>query len=123
MVHYFKKNFTQQVSLDLHWQVVDTIVNGWHPFGRNFYVFADVISRYGRHCINMTGGRQLAPARGCHAFQRVIGWELSRTCIVTSWSWLNDQNMAILPIVGGRLAMLTEENSTSKYIVNMVKSM
>ena len=23
------------------------------------YVFADIISRYGRHCINMTGGRQL----------------------------------------------------------------
>ena len=26
------------------------------------------------------------PARGCHALQRVIGWELSCTCIVTSWS-------------------------------------
>ena len=26
------------------------------------------------------------PARGCHALQRVIGWALSCTCIVTSWS-------------------------------------
>ena len=59
MVHYFKKNFTHQVSLDLHWQVVDTIVNWWPPLGCNFYVFAVIISRYGRHCITMTGDRQL----------------------------------------------------------------
>ena len=26
------------------------------------------------------------PARGCHALQNLIGWELSCTCIVTSWS-------------------------------------
>ena len=25
------------------------------------------------------------PARGCHVLQRVIGWELSCTCIVMSW--------------------------------------
>ena len=55
-----------------------------------------------------------SPARGCHALQRVIGWELSRTCIVTSWSRHGDQNMAILPIVGGRLAKVTEENTDIK---------
>ena len=56
MVHYFKNNVTR---LDLHGQVVATIENWWPPFGRNFYVFADITSRYGHHCINMTGGRQL----------------------------------------------------------------
>ena len=122
MVHYFKNNVTR---LDLHGQVVATIENWWPPFGRNFYVFADLTSQYGHHCINMTGGRHLStasPARGCHALQCMIGWELSCTCIVTSWSWHGDQNIAILPIVGGRHAMLTEETSTSKCNVNMMKS-
>ena len=108
LVHYFKKNFTHQVSLDLHWQVVDTIVSWWLPFGRHFYVFADITSRYGGDTAAIVSTWQEAvslstasPARGCHALQPVIGWELSRTCTVTSWSRHNDRNMAILPIVGG----------------------
>ena len=35
---------------------------------------------------------------------------------------VDDQNMVVLPIVGGRLAMLTEENLPSKYNVNAMKS-
>ena len=33
----------------------------------------------------------------------------------------DDQNMAVLPIVGGRLAMLTKENLPSEYNVNEMK--
>ena len=36
---------------------------------------------------------------------------------------VGDQNMVVLPIVGGRLAMLTDENSPSKYNVDEMKSM
>ena len=36
---------------------------------------------------------------------------------------VGDQNMVVLPIVGGRLALLTEENSPSKYNVDEMKSM
>ena len=100
------------------------IVNWWPPFGINFYIFANVTSRYGHHCIDMTGGRQLVngvTAHGCHALQRMIGWELSRTCIVTSWSRQGNQKHSVLADRRGRLAMLTEENSTSKYNVNMMK--
>ena len=35
----------------------------------------------------------------------------------------DDQNKAVLPMVGGRLAMLTEENAASKYNVSEMKSM
>ena len=34
-----------------------------------------------------------------------------------------DQNMVVLPIIVGWLAMLTEENLPSKYNVNEMKSM
>ena len=50
------------------------------------------------------------PARGCHVLQRVIGWELSCTCIVMSWSQRRRPKH-------GRLAMLTDENSPPKYNV------
>ena len=36
---------------------------------------------------------------------------------------VDDQNMVVLPIVGGRLAMLMEENLPSKYNVNEMKGM
>ena len=36
---------------------------------------------------------------------------------------VGDQNMVVFPIVGGRLAMFTEENLASKYNVNEMKSM
>ena len=35
---------------------------------------------------------------------------------------VEDQNMVVLPIVGGQLAMLVEENLPSKYNVNEMKS-
>ena len=35
---------------------------------------------------------------------------------------VDDQNMVVLPIVGGRLAMLTEENLPSKYNTDEMKS-
>ena len=102
-----------------------------------------MILPYGSHCIDMTpnpepiNGATLPkdcrqsfglalPARGCHALQRVIGWELSCTCLVTSLSQVHnvdDQNMVVFPIVGGWLAMLTEENLPSKYNMNEMKSM
>ena len=36
---------------------------------------------------------------------------------------VGNQNMVVLPIVGGWLAMFTEENSPSKYNVDEMKSM
>ena len=36
---------------------------------------------------------------------------------------VNDQNMVVLLVVGGRLAMLREENLPSEYNVNEIKSM
>ena len=36
---------------------------------------------------------------------------------------VEDQNMDVLPIAGGRLAMLTEENLTSKYNVDEIRCM
>ena len=42
------------VSLCLHEQVGDTIVDGWPRFECNFNVFADMILPYGSHCNDMT---------------------------------------------------------------------
>ena len=36
---------------------------------------------------------------------------------------VDDQNMVVFLIVGGRLAMFTEENLASKYNVNEMKNM
>ena len=36
---------------------------------------------------------------------------------------VDDQNMVVFPIVGGRLAMLTEENLLSRYNVNEMKDL
>ena len=52
--HYFKKNCTYLVSLCLHEQVGDTIVDGWSQFECNFNVFADTMLPYDSHCIDMT---------------------------------------------------------------------
>ena len=46
------------------------------------------------------------PARGCHALQHVIGWELSCTCIVTSWSQRRRPKHGGLADRWGRLAMI-----------------
>ena len=48
------KNFTYLVSLCLRKQVSDTAIDGWPQFECNFNVFADIISPYGSHCIDMT---------------------------------------------------------------------
>ena len=62
--HYFKKNCAYLVSLCLHEQVGDTIVDGWSQFECNFNGFADMILPYGSHdsqsqnlstAINVTG--------------------------------------------------------------------
>ena len=85
--HYLKTNLTCLVSLCFHEQVGDTIVDGWPQLECNFNVFADMILPHGSHCIDMTASPTTALlAHGCHALQPVIGWELSCTCIVTSWS-------------------------------------
>ena len=63
------------------------------------------------------------PARGCHTLQHLIGWELSCTCIVTSWSQRRRSKHGGLADRWGRLAMLTEENSPSKYNVDEMKRM
>ena len=74
--HYFEKNCTYMVSLCLHEQVGDTIVDGWPQFECNFNVFVDTILPYGNQCIDMTASPELStalPARGCHALKHVIG--------------------------------------------------
>ena len=122
--HYVKKNYTYLVSLCLHEQVGDTIVDGWPPFECDSNVFADMILPYSSHCIDMTS----SPEPG----NSVIGMWLS--CFAMC-DWLraesischdhniDDQNMVVLPIVRGQLAMITEENLPSKYNVDEMKSM
>ena len=54
----------------------------WPQFECNFNVFADNILP----CSQSHNLSTALPARGYQALQRVIGWELSCTYIVTSWS-------------------------------------
>ena len=81
-----------------------------------------MILPYDGHCIDMTPSPE--PINGAtgtwlsYALQRVIGWELSCTCIVTSLSQRRRPKHGGFPDRWGRLAMLTEENLPSKYNVN-----
>ena len=100
-----------------------------------FVFFADETSRhdsrrspYCFHC------------RTEYASQHMIGWELSCTCIMMNHNvwfaessrapalWrhdrdVNNQNMAMLPIFQGRLAMFTEQNWALNRNVNVTKNM
>ena len=49
-----QKNHIYLISLCLHEQFGDTIVDGWPQLECNFNVFADMILPYGSHCIDMT---------------------------------------------------------------------
>ena len=66
---------------------------GWmasSQFGCNFNVFAESFCHTAAIASTWQPVSTALPARGCHALQRVIGWdpgwELLCTCIVTSWS-------------------------------------
>ena len=79
-----------------------------------------MILPYGSHCIDMTASPE--PING------VTGtWWLAESSRAPAlWRHdhnVDDQNMVVFPIVGGRLAMLTEENLPSKYNVDEMKSM
>ena len=62
-----------------------------------------MILPYGSHCIDMTVSPEPALWRHDHN--------------------VGDQNMVVLPFVGGRLTMFTEEYSPSKYNVDDMSSM
>ena len=86
-----------------------------------------MILPYGSHCIDMT------------ASPRTYQWHYQHILVMLCNVWLDkrshaptlrrrdhnvdDQNMVVFPIIGGRLAMLMEENLPSKYNVNEMKSM
>ena len=63
------------------------ILTNWdHPFFfLPIYNFA-IRQPLHRHDSQSQNLSTALPARGCHALQRVIGWELSCTYIVMSWS-------------------------------------
>ena len=125
--HYFKKNCTHLLSLCLHEQVGDTIVVGWPQFECNFNVFADMISPYGSHCIDMTASPRTYQRRYRHVVVMLCNvWLGESSRAPALWRHdhnVDDQNMVALPIVGGRLAMLTDKKLPSKYNNNEMKSM
>ena len=115
--HYLKNDFTYLVSLDLHHQIGDTILNGWSSFMCIFKVFADKTNqRHCCHCIAAFHWHKHVPT-----FNRatLLVEVSSRTCYCD----VNHQNMVILPIFQGCPATFTEENSTSKHSKNVMKSM
>ena len=122
---YFKKNYTYLASLCLHEQVGDTIVDGSPQFECDFNVFAAMILPYGSHCIDMTSSHRTYQRRYRHVVVMLCNvWLAESPRAPALWRHdhnVGDQNMVVLPIVGGRLVMLTEENLPSKYYVNEVK--
>ena len=115
--HYFKKNCAYLISLCLHEQVGDMIVDAWPQFECNFNVFADMILPYGSHCIDMTTNLRTYQWRYRHVVAMLCDvWLAESSRASTLWRHdhnFDDQNMMVLPIVGGWLAMLTEENLPS----------
>ena len=61
------------------------------------------------------------PACGCHALQRVIGWKLSCTCIVTSWSQRWRPEHGGFTDRWGLTYHANEENLPSKFNINEMK--
>ena len=78
---------------------------------------------YGSHCIDIIA----SPRTYQRWYQHVVVmlynlWLAESTHIARRHDPnVDNQNMVVLPIVGGRLAMLTEENLPSKYNVNEMK--
>ena len=86
-----------------------------------------MILPYVNHCINMTDSpRTYQPQYRQVVVMLCNVWLAESSRAPTLWRHyhnVDDQNMVVLPIVGGRLAMLTEESMPSKYNVNEMKSM
>ena len=59
------------------------ILNEILMFSRHHFAIRQPLHRHDSQFLNLSTA---LPARGCHALQRVICWELSSTCIVKSWS-------------------------------------
>ena len=91
------------------------------------FFFADMILSYGSHCIDMTASPRTYQQRHRHVVVMFCNvWLAESSSALALWRHdhnVDDQNMVFLPIVGGRLAMFTEGNLTSKYNVNEMKSL
>ena len=122
-----KKNCIHLVSLCLHEQVGNTIVDGWPQFECNFNVFADTILPYGSHCIDMTASPRTYQRLYRHMVVMLCNvWLAESSRAPVLWRHdhnVDDQNMVVLPIIGGQLAMLTEEKLPSKYNADEMISM
>ena len=80
-----------------------------------------MILQYGSHCIDMTASPRTYQRRYRHMVYNV--WLTEISCSPAVWRHdhnVGDQNMVVLPIVGGWLAMLTEENLPSKYTIDVM---
>ena len=76
--HYVRKNCTYLVSLCLHEQVGNTIVDGWTQFECIFNFFADMILPYDSHRIDMT----VSPRTYQRGYQHVV------VMLYNVWDWL-----------------------------------
>ena len=72
--HYFKKNCAYLVSLCLHEQVGDMIVDGWPQFECNFNVFANIILPHSSHCIHITASPKTYQWRYRHVVVMLCDW-------------------------------------------------
>ena len=79
----------------------------------------------GIHCIDMTANPRTYQRRYRHVVVMLCNvWLAESSRAPTLWRHDNnvdDQNMVVLPIVVGRIAMITEENLPSGYNVNEMK--
>ena len=86
-----------------------------------------MILPYGGHCIQMTASPRTYQRRYRHVVVMLYNvWLAESYRAHALWRHdhnVGDQNMVVLPFVGGRFAMLTEENSPSKYNVDEMKRM
>ena len=85
-----------------------------------------MIRPYGSHWIDWTVSPRTYQRRYQHVVVMLCNvWLAESSRAPALWRHdhnVDDQTVVVLLIVGGRLAMLTEENLTSKYIVNEMKS-
>ena len=86
-----------------------------------------MILPYGSHCIDMTASHRTYQQRYQHVVAMICNLSLAESSRAPAlWRHdhiVDDHNMVVLPIIEGRLAMLTEENLPSKYNVSEMKSM
>ena len=82
---------------------------------------------YGSHCTDMTASPRTYQRRYRHVVVMLCNvWLADSFRAPALWRHdhnVGDQNMDVLPILGDRLAMLTEENLSLKYNVDKMKSM